>query len=115
MPLSEEALLTVAGDTVFARGEDYVQYVRGLRTTATKASASIQAKRVYTVELDWSGPGLQGRCTCAHHDEGYFCKHLVAVGLAAIDSGRVPVNKTADDAIEAAVRSMDIDELRDFV
>ncbi|CAN7325441.1 SWIM zinc finger family protein [Mycolicibacterium frederiksbergense] len=115
MPLSEEALLTVAGDTVFARGEDYVQYVRGLRTTATKASASIQAKRVYTVELDWSGPGLQGWCTCAHHDEGYFCKHLVAVGLAAIDSGRVPVNNTADDAIEAAVRSMDIDELRDFV
>lgn len=115
MPLSEEALLTVAGDTIFARGEDYVCYVRGLRTTATKASASIQAKRVYTVELDWSGPGLQGWCTCAHHDEGYFCKHLVAVGLAAIDSGRVPVNKTADDAIEAAVRSMDIDELRDFV
>lgn len=115
MPLSEETLLTVAGDTIFARGEDYVRYVRGLRTTATKASASIQAKRVYTVELDWSGPSLHGWCTCAHHDEGYFCKHLVAVGLAAIDSGRVPGNETADDAIEAAVRSMDIDELRDFV
>jgi len=86
VPLSETTLLKVAGDLVYARGEDYVRYVRGLRTTDFKAYASIQAKNVYTVELDWSGPLPDGSCTCPHHADGNFCKHLVATGLAAIDT-----------------------------
>ncbi len=60
MPLSETTLLNAAGDLIYGRGEGYVRYVRGLRTTADKAYASIQAKQVYTVELDWSGPLLDG-------------------------------------------------------
>ena len=95
MPLSETTLLEVAGDLVYARGEDYVRYVRGLRTTDFKAYASIQAKNVYQVELDWSGPLPDGSCTCRHHADGNFCKHLVATGLAAIDTGRVAVDDTA--------------------
>ncbi|MGY4653749.1 SWIM zinc finger family protein [Mycobacterium sp. URHB0021] len=119
MALSETTLLDVAGDLVFARGEDYVRYVRGLRTTDFKAYASIQAKRVYTVELDWSGPLPDGSCTCPHHADGNFCKHLVATGLAAIDSGRVAVDDTASSTAEAAlheaVQAMDPDELRELV
>lgn len=108
----------MAGDLVYARGEDYVRYVRGLRTTEFKAYASIQAKNVYTVELDWSGPLPDGTCTCPHNADGNFCKHLVATGLAAIDSGRVAVDDTtptADAALEAVVQSMDVDELRELV
>src|ERR1700741_3715403 len=41
MPLSERALLKVAGDRSYARGEDYVRYVRGLRATAARAYASV--------------------------------------------------------------------------
>lgn len=105
------ALLEVAGDRSYARGEDYVRYVRGLRITAQKANASVQAKRVYAVELDWSGPQPDGFCTCPHAGDGHFCKHLVAVGLAVIDSGAV-----ADAArVEATVQAMDIDELRELV
>jgi uncharacterized Zn finger protein len=119
VPLSETTLLKVAGDLVYARGEDYVRYVRGLRTTDFKAYASIQAKNVYTVELDWSGPLPDGSCTCPHHADGNFCKHLVATGLAAIDTGRVAVDdtagSTAEAALEAAVQAMDVDELREFV
>ena len=119
MPLSETTLLKVAGDLVYARGEDYVRYVRGLRTTDFKAYASIQAKNVYTVELDWSGPLPDGSCTCRHHADGNFCKHLVATGLAAIDTGRVAVDdtasSTAEAALEAAVQAMDVDELRELV
>lgn len=109
----------MAGDLVYARGEDYVRYVRGLRTTDCKAYASIQAKNVYQVELDWSGPLPDGSCTCPHHADGNFCKHLVATGLAAIDTGRVAVDdttsSTADTALEAVVQAMDVDELRDLV
>jgi uncharacterized Zn finger protein len=115
VPLSETTLLTMAGDLVYARGEDYVRYVCGLRTTDFKAYASIQAKNVYQVELDWSGPLPDGSCSCPHNADGNFCKHLVATGLAAIDSGRVAVDDTAGSMAEAAVQAMDVDELRELV
>lgn len=119
MPLSETTLLDVAGDLVYARGEDYVRYVRGLRITDVKAYASIQANNVYTVELDWFGPLPDGSCTCPHYADGNFCKHLVAIGLAAIDTGRVTVDvvasSTAEPALEAAIQAMNVDELRELV
>ena len=119
MGLSENSLLNAAGDLVYARGEDYVRYIRGLRIAEFTAYASIQAKKVYQVELDWSGPLPDGSCTCPHHADGNFCKHLVATGLAAIDTGRVAVDDTASiaaaAALEAAVQAMDADELRDLV
>ena len=40
MPLSERALLKVAGERSYARGEDYVRYVRGLRATAERRTSS---------------------------------------------------------------------------
>lgn len=115
MSLSETALLTAAGDRVYGRGEDYVRYVRGLRVTAETASASVQAKRVYTVELDWSGPQPDGFCTCPHAADGHFCKHLVAVGLAVIDSGAVDDFTGVASALEATVQAMGIEELRELV
>jgi uncharacterized Zn finger protein len=115
MPLSERALLEESGDRSFARGEGYVRYVRGLRITADKAYASVQAKRVYTVELDWSGPQPDGSCTCPHYADGNFCKHVVAVGLAVIDSGAVDDATEAASTLEATVQAMDVDELRELV
>lgn len=115
MPLSERTLLEAAGDRSYARGEDYVRYVRGLRITAEKAYASVQAKRVYTVELDWSGSQPDGSCTCPHHFDGNFCKHLVAVGLAVIDSGAVDDVARATSVLETAVQAMDVEELRELV
>jgi uncharacterized Zn finger protein len=119
VPLSETTLLMAAGDQSYARGEDYVRYVRGLRITDGKAYASIQAKKVYQVELDWSGPLPDGFCTCPHHADGNFCKHLVATGLAAIDTGRVAVDDstdgTADASLQATIQAMDVDELRALV
>lgn len=118
MPLSETLLLDAAGEVIFARGEDYARYVRGLRITESKAYASIQAKRVYQVELDWSGSFLDGYCSCPHNADGNFCKHLVATGLAAIDSGRVVVEDTTgviDASLQAVVQAMDVDELRELV
>ena len=105
----------VAGDRSYARGEDYVRYVRGLRVTAGRAYASVQARRVYTVALDWSGPQPDGFCTCPHAADGHFCKHLVAVGLAVIDSGAVDDPTRMASALEATVQAMDVDELRELV
>ncbi len=83
--LGESALAELAGETVFARGEGYVQYVRGLQVRPGVAEASVQAKRVYRVRLAWGPDGIGGDCSCPHNVEGNFCKHLVAVGLKVID------------------------------
>jgi hypothetical protein len=115
MPLSKRELLEVAGDRSYARGEDYVRYVRGLRATAARAYASVQAKQIYTVELEWSGPQPGGFCTCLHAADGHFCKHLVAVGLAVIDSGAVDDATRVASSLEATVQAMDVDELRELV
>lgn len=85
--LSEGRLRAAGGSTSFQRGEDYVRYVHGLRVTESGASASIQARNVYLVDLQWSPTSITGHCTCPHHAAGNFCKHLVALGLAVLDAG----------------------------
>jgi hypothetical protein len=110
MTLSEEALRTNAGQRIFERGEDYVRYVHGLHLSGAAARASIQARRVYQVDLEWS-EGLSGSCTCPHHAEGAFCKHMVAVGLAALDE----LPRPQVDGIDGALARLDAPALRHLV
>lgn len=86
---TEADVEAVSGTTSFVRGEDYVRYVHGLQVKPSQALASIQAKRVYRVELEWSNGALGGWCSCPHHESGNFCKHLVAVALAVLDSSQL--------------------------
>ncbi len=109
--------MAAAGSTSFVRGEDYVRYVHGLRVTDSGAAASIQARNVYLVDLQWSA-SLTGHCTCPHHASGNFCKHLVALGLAVLDSrgrrqppGGVRGETVASDPLE----QMDAPALRQLV
>jgi uncharacterized Zn finger protein len=108
--LNEQRLLKAAGEASFGRGEGYVRWVAGLRVVDESASASVQGQRVYVVHLDWSKPGLRGECTCPHFDDGNFCKHLVAVGLAVIDQqgGGEPPTSDAGDLLA----NLDAAELR---
>jgi uncharacterized Zn finger protein len=125
--LTETTLRKTAGATSFARGEDYVRYVHGLRIADGTATGSIQAKRVYLVDLDWSllgnGGPLEGRCTCPHHAKGNFCKHLVALGLAVMDETGVerrtaPVGEPEvdpDKGTAAYLQSLEAPALRQLV
>ncbi len=112
--LSEDRLRNQAGEVIFGRGEDYVRYVHGLRVTATAAHASIQARNVYQVELDWSGADLAGTCTCPHWADGNFCKHLVATGLAVLDSERSggPTPAAGPGPMDAYLDTLDAEQLR---
>ena len=115
--LDESLLVSVAGDTVFGRGVGYVRYLRGLRVMGSTATGTIQARNVYPVELDWTDDRLAGHCTCPHHADGHFCKHLVALGLAVID-GQQPATRAvaaAVDAIDDVVASLPRDDLRVLV
>lgn len=116
--LSEPALLARATERIFARGEDYVRYVQALRVTEGRAEASVQAKRVYAVRLTWDGGGIEGTCTCPHTGEGNFCKHLVAVGLAALDQhgARTPAAEEMPlDPVQRYLDGLAADELRRLV
>lgn len=119
--LTEAALLRAAGGTSFDRGQDYVRYVHGLRVDGSTATASIQAKRVYLVDLDWSGDTPTGRCTCPHHVKGNFCKHLVAVGLAVLDASGAHEDASSDPEADATgpleeyLATLDAAELRTLV
>lgn len=85
--LTEGRLLEAAGDVIFGRGEDYVRHVRGLVVMGTCATGTVQAQNAYVVELDWGRRDLAADCSCPHFARGFFCKHLVALGLAALEQG----------------------------
>ncbi len=97
----------------------------GVRITFAMSEAPYD--RLQGLCVDPGQEGLHGRARLVrpvphrivylppHHADGNFCKHLVATGLAAIDTGRIPVDETASSTVEAAVQAMDVGELRELV
>lgn len=83
-------LKRLAGDTVFKRGEDYARSdaVRLSLVTPERIEASVVGSEIYEVTLEIPRAGeIEAGCTCPHADEGNFCKHAVAAGLAALKQG----------------------------
>lgn len=120
--LSEAGLAAATDAGRLARGEDYVPFVHGLQCGDGYARASVQAKRVYVVRLDWSGSGatgaeVTGTCTCYDAGDGLFCKHLVAVGLAVLDrqQGVAPAVDGETAALDAYLGGLGQDELVELV
>ena len=109
--LSEDLLLAAAGESSFDRGHGYVDKVHGLRVTGSVAEGSVQGRRVYIARLDWGGDELYGECTCAHAAEGAFCKHLVALGLRALDDAVAPPDDAA--GVRAYLLTLSVDQLAD--
>lgn len=94
-----------------------MRYVHGLQLEEGRAHGSVQAKRIYPVSLDWSGLQLEGRCTCYDYDDGAFCKHLVALGLAVLDQqqpGARPADGE-DGALSSYLAALGQSELVDLV
>ncbi|WP_115727638.1 SWIM zinc finger family protein [Actinomyces culturomici] len=116
--LSETALRLSAGDVVFARGKRYVDRVVGLDIGATSASAIVTGTHPYAVELLWEEEGaFEARCTCPHFDSGFFCKHLVAVGLAALEvlDGHGSAPSGSPDGAATEVGSATPDQVRSYI
>ncbi|OGS80228.1 MAG: hypothetical protein A2Z94_00305 [Gallionellales bacterium GWA2_55_18] len=82
--LSPAKLKKLAGPAVFARGEAYFNSdaVSRLKMADDTVSAKVAGSYSYAVKL-WEEDGeIEYECSCPHGEEGNFCKHCVAVGLA---------------------------------
>ena len=89
--ITRKALQDLAGAITFQRGEEYFanEAVSRVRVAEEKVSARVEGSDTYHVEL-WDHDGdLDYECSCPQGDEGNFCKHCVAVGLAWLAGKKV--------------------------
>lgn len=113
------ALRAAAGAKIFARGVEYHQdglvELIGLRTG--HAVADVHGTDTYRTELFSRHGDITGSCTCPAIDEWGFCKHLVAVGLAANGVGTAGISEAAerDAGLRASLRAGGIEPLIDLI
>src|SRR5258707_2415582 len=97
--ITEAALRAAAGERSFERGVSYLDAVAGLETVGNKVMATVRGTGDYLVVLTQgeaaTGTGLRGECGCPYGQEGFFCKHCVAVGLTVMRNARAPVRRAA--------------------
>ncbi|MBI2311049.1 MAG: SWIM zinc finger family protein [Betaproteobacteria bacterium] len=118
--ITEGALLALAGERAFARGAAYFEAgaVADLVDTGKAIKACVVGTDEYQVRL-WPGRGaLDYSCTCPVGEDGDFCKHAVATGLAWLaqraDEAGAPASSTArgrHDALRAYLAGRSKDEL----
>ncbi|MFI6006594.1 SWIM zinc finger domain-containing protein [Streptomyces sp. NPDC051366] len=111
---TEEDLRRLAGARSFERGVGYVPAVSRLEIGDETITATVDGSDAYEVELTEDEEGrLSGWCDCPYGQEGNFCKHCVAVGLAVLGQAEsVPQQRSAaasrtrllDDWLESRTR-----------
>lgn len=82
--LSPAKLTKLAGPSVFARGEAYFNSdaVSRMKMIDDMLSAKVAGSYSYAVKLWEEDGGIEYECSCPQGEDGNFCKHCVAVGLA---------------------------------
>ena len=97
-----------AGAKSYWRGLTYRDSVSHLRVLSRHVAARVMGTDQYEVELAWDGTLLGGRCSCPHGEQGFFCKHCVAVGLVLLEQGRtLPPPDAEDEELRAHLRALD--------
>jgi uncharacterized Zn finger protein len=82
-------LRDLAGAKAFARGGDYHrdEQVTILSIEPERVLAQVEGSENYRTELAGGGEKIVGKCSCPAYEDWGFCKHMVAVGLAANAEG----------------------------
>jgi tetratricopeptide (TPR) repeat protein len=84
-----DALRDLAGDKSFARGEAYYREGQVIILSIDRARivAQVAGTEDYRTELRGRGKKIDGECSCPAFEDWGFCKHMVAVALAANEAG----------------------------
>ena len=111
--LSPAKLKTLADPAIFARGESYFNSaaVSRLRMADDVLTARVAGSYSYLVRLWEEDEEIEYECSCPHGEEGNFCKHCVAVGLAWLADNR-PAGGTKSAALK---KNNPWQEITDFV
>ena len=109
--ITQPTLEKLAGDRSFARGVDYFrsESVERLVSRNGRISARVAGTDLYTVKLWPEGRQLDWSCTCPMGEQGEFCKHAVATGLAWLARGDGVGDQMPDefDVIRAYLEASD--------
>lgn len=83
------ALREIAGEKVFARGSEYYEdgRVQTLALEPDRVLAQVAGTDEYRTTLTGRGKTIDGECSCRAFEDWGFCKHMVAVALAANAAG----------------------------
>ena len=106
--LTQSDLKRLAGSVYYQRGVEYFESnAVELRSFDTQEiTARVEGSETYSVSLKARRETLDWSCSCPLGDEGEFCKHLVATGLAWLAQGRTK---------GAAYESPDLAAIRKFI
>ncbi|UFZ05190.1 acyltransferase [Bradyrhizobium ontarionense] len=107
-----------AGDKAFTRGESYFRdgEVEILSVEPARVLARVAGTEDYRAELKGGGKTFLGHCSCRAFADWGFCKHLVAVGLAANAAGDGEMAESdATSRIRAHLKSRGVDALVDMI
>lgn len=115
--LTEADLRNAASLPSYERGLGYLSQVEDLEIDGTRITATVYGNDAYQVRLTCGEWGVEGDCTCPFGEEGNFCKHCVAVGLAALKAGngvhraRPPAPRPERQFLVSWLSSLSKDEL----
>ncbi|HEU5387844.1 MAG TPA: SWIM zinc finger family protein [Streptosporangiaceae bacterium] len=105
-----------AGARSYERGLGYLHAVADLEITHTGVTATVYGGSEYQVRLASGGGGISGACTCPYGQDGFFCKHCVAVGLSVLAIGdglpeQIEASRVRREALESWLDSFSKEEL----
>ncbi len=102
----------MAGARSFERGEDYFdgKRVKAMVEHDGMITATVQGGRSYRVKLWIEDEDLDYSCTCPVGNDGEFCKHCVAVGLAWLESDQTDAGGTSRDG-----PALSMDDVRSYL
>ena len=109
----------LAGDKVFARGVEYHRdgQVEILGIDSRRVLAQVAGTEDYRTELTGRGAAIDGSCSCPAFEDWGFCKHMVAVALAANEAGEGAAAEGggALGRIRAHLKTKGVDALADMI
>ena len=111
---TEADLRGLAGSKSFERGQGYVDQVADLDIAGAEITATVSGTYDYDVCLVLDDQGLRWSCSCPFGEEGFFCKHCVAVGLVALEPegrGQIAATRARRDSVDAWLGSLPREDL----
>ncbi len=119
MDLSDEQLRELAGKSSFERGQKYARQGRVAIESLTESAinATVRGTESYSVRLAKQESNYDWSCNCPAAESGSFCKHLVAVAIAARDGGESgpAADESNDSDLRGFLRSQSAERLANLL